>query len=49
MGTVPELVFRSAMPDDEHAFCPCGALMTFNADTGQLECDDCLTDAEVAP
>jgi hypothetical protein len=49
MPTVPELVFQSAMPDDDHAFCDCGSLMSFNAATGRLECDDCLTDAEVSP
>ena len=48
MGQVPELVFRSEMPDDDHAFCPCGALMCFNAGTGRLECDDCQTAADDA-
>lgn len=33
---------------DEHAFCPCGGLMAFNADTGLLECADCRTAADDA-
>ncbi|WP_045740977.1 hypothetical protein [Actinoplanes rectilineatus] len=47
MDAVPELTFRSGWPDDEHAFCPCGSPvpMSFNAATGRLECDDCLTAA----
>jgi hypothetical protein len=39
--TIPEPTFPSTWPDDEHAFCDCGALMSFNASTGQLECGDC--------
>lgn len=32
---------------DEHAHCVCGGLMSYNADTGTLVCDDCRTDALV--
>ncbi|BAL87241.1 hypothetical protein AMIS_20210 [Actinoplanes missouriensis 431] len=43
-----DLIPVSEFPDDEHAICPCGGLMSFNAKTGQLECDDCLTAADDA-
>ena len=45
-----ELVPAPAFPD-EHPMCPCDSPtpMSFNADTGQVECHDCLTAAEVTP
>ena len=47
--TVPEPSFPSTWPDNEHALCGyCGALMSFNAATGRLECADCLTSADDA-
>lgn len=46
--TLPEPTFRSEWPDDEHAFCWCGGLMSPNS-VGQLVCDDnCGTVAEDA-
>ena len=46
--TALELSPRSQWPNDEHAFCPCGGLMCFDADTGLLVCDDCRTAADDA-
>lgn len=46
--TAPEYTNPSGWPADEHAFCPCGGLMSFNPETGQLECDDCLTTVDDA-
>lgn len=42
-----ELVPRSALPADSHAWCPppCRGLMAFDSTTGLLVCQDCGMDA----
>ena len=40
-----ELVAWSEVSPDEHAVCPCGGLMAFDAATGLLRCGDCRTGA----
>jgi len=45
--TLPEPSSPSTWPPDEHAFCPCGGLMSPD-NTGLLVCADCQTAADDA-
>lgn len=44
---LPDYSFPSTWPDDEHAFCGCGGLMSPD-NTGLLVCADCRTAADDA-